>query len=82
MTREEIYAAINEERARQDKKYPVFANSEHQALAVLASEFGEVSTEVRGSGGEQSVTEPMSRALRAELIQVAAVCVRWLEQAP
>lgn len=80
MTRSEIYALIDAERARQDVKHPEFARSEHQALCVLTSEVGEVAAEVRGNHGVLPlVAAPSGDALRDELIQVAAVCVRWLE---
>ena len=75
MTRSEIYAMIDAERIRQDVKHPVFANSH---LAVLASEFGEVSDEVRDTDGANPI-DSIHGPLRDELIQVAAVCVRWLE---
>lgn len=78
MTRSEIYALIDAERIRQDVKHPVFANSHHHALAVLASEFGEVSDEVRDTDGANPI-DSINGPLRDELIQVAAVCVRWLE---
>lgn len=47
-----------------------------ERLAVLAEEFGEVSQEVC-RGLNNGVVD--DQALRAELIQVAACCVAWIE---
>ena len=48
-----------------------------EKLAVLAEEFGEVSREVcEGLAKQRPVNEDR---LRAELTQVAAVCLAWLE---
>lgn len=47
-----------------------------EKLVVLAEEFGEVSREVcEGLSGKPTDV----KALREELIQVAAVCVAWVE---
>ncbi len=78
MTRSEIYALIDAERIRQDAKHPAFAATHHQALCVLASEVGEVAAEVRDTN-EANPLDSIHGPLRDELIQVAAVCVRWLE---
>jgi hypothetical protein len=45
-------------------------------LAVLAEEFGEVSREVADAVGGKPLRD---LCLRAELIQVAACCVAWVE---
>jgi NTP pyrophosphatase (non-canonical NTP hydrolase) len=84
---------IHRERARQEElcrkgKFPHTAATDAltmpEKLAVLAEEFGEVAKEVteainvrvlRGS----ELTVPQRQALRAELIQVAAVCAAWAE---
>lgn len=79
MTRSEIYAMIDAERIRQDAKHPRFAYTHHQAFAVLASEVGEVAEVVREDYASEPIYTPHGQALRDELIQVAAVCVRWLE---
>lgn len=61
-----------------------------EKLALLAKEFGEVAKEVteklthdgrcRKAGNPKGCTDPMhKRRLRMELIQVAAVCVAWVE---
>lgn len=84
MTREDIYAAIDRERLCQAAKW----DQEHAwgygdcssgdvpvtvKVAVLAEEFGEVS---------RAVLDKNSAGLRAELVQVAAVAVAWLEGLP
>lgn len=81
--RQEIFRAIEVERDRQEKIHPLprikksdspdlnavtqlIRNSE--LLAVLVEEIGEVSQALQGDGD-----------LREELIHVASVSVRWLE---
>lgn len=82
--RADIFQAIDAERERQDKLHPfpkrnkdedhdisavktmLFCN---EFLAVLVEEFGEVGKALQGEGD-----------LKEELIQVASVAVRWLEQ--
>lgn len=49
--------------------------SHAERLAVLAEEFGEVAHEVN-----EGINRPIdNKLLRTELIQVAAVCVAWIE---
>jgi hypothetical protein len=48
---------------------------EHRRLAVLVEEVGEVAAELQG-GPILTVT---NECLRAELVQVAAVAMRWIE---
>lgn len=81
--RQEIFQEITTERARQEKLHPLpkvkktdsadlnavtqlIINSEF--LSVLVEETGEVAQALQGDGN-----------LREELVQVASVCVRWLE---
>ena len=79
-----IFAAITAERERQAAKW----NHEHAwgfgdcsspavsdtvKAAVLAEECGEVA---------RAVLDGTTDALKAELVQVAAVCVAWLEALP
>lgn len=71
MTRNEIYNAIDEERESQDQKHP--DNKIEQMLPILGEEFGEVCELVNNSGCFNSFS------MKGELVQVAAVCVRWLE---
>jgi len=83
MQRDSIFQAIIEERQRQDTIHPLPTarkqDSEdvramqaiilfNEMLAVLIEEVGEVGKALQGEG-----------ELEEELIQVAAVCVRWLE---
>ena len=81
MTRDEIFAAIVAERARQREKWSR-AHSwgfgdcsslevvEPVKAAVLAEEVGEVA---------RAMLDGDRLALRTELVQVAAVAVAWLE---
>lgn len=86
MNRSEIYEAIDNERARQDAKFPgqwggfatafaVFDEptarcSAFECAAILAEEAGEVA---------RAVIDRDRQGLEHELVQVAAVCVAWLE---
>ena len=81
MNRVEIWLAIEAERARQSEKWGgVHAWGEGDCssirvrpevkAAVLAEECGEVARAVLDGDPAQ---------LRAELVQVSAVCVAWLE---
>lgn len=72
MKRSEIFALIISERQRQDAKWgPQASHTPEKWYAILGEEFGEVAKEV--------LERPNSAKMRAELIQVAAVCVKWLE---
>lgn len=84
MTREDIWAAIELERHRQATKWNVphrwgwgdcssFKVPPIVKAAVLAEECGEVS---------RALLDGQTASLRAELVQVAAVCVAWLESLP
>lgn len=85
MSRTSIYAEIDQERARQEilklvGRFPSTCADPTMPLghklAVLAEEFGEVSYEVC----EALAGHPAAPAdLRDELLQVAAVCVAWVE---
>lgn len=83
MDRKDIFNLINDERARQEELHPLHivkhTDSEEVAtiqtlinttefLAVLGEEVGEVCKAIQGEG-----------SLKAELVQVASVCIRWLE---
>lgn len=72
LSRTEVFAAIIAERDRQDRKWGEFRPGEPTMLAVLTEEVGEVARAMLDD-------EPPAR-LREELVQVAAVVVRWLEQ--
>lgn len=80
-TRGAIFAAIRAERKRQGEKWNRFhswgygdcSNPELPnpvKVAVLTEEVGEVA---------KAMLERDNEALRTELVQVAAVCVAWLE---
>lgn len=81
--RNDIFRLIEEERERQDKLHPMpkIKNSENrdvsafenllicnEFLAILVEEIGEVGSALQGDG-----------SLKEELIQVASVAIRWLE---
>ena len=81
--REEIYKRIDAERDRQERLHPILKLKKDQddeiktittlinngeMLAVLVEELGEVARALQGEG-----------KLDEELIQMAAVCCRWLE---
>jgi NTP pyrophosphatase (non-canonical NTP hydrolase) len=51
--------------------------SNHERLAILAEEFGEVARALQEFVG--SVTDVHDKDLRKELIQLAAVCAAWVQ---
>jgi NTP pyrophosphatase (non-canonical NTP hydrolase) len=69
LNREMIFRLIDAERLRQDARHPEW--DEEKAFAVLVEEVGEVA---------KALNEMDKVELIRELVQVAAVCVRWLEQ--
>jgi NTP pyrophosphatase (non-canonical NTP hydrolase) len=91
--RHTIYDMISDERAYQDRLHPQWRGDDH-GLAVLAEEFGEVARalyELNQHKGQKTFTgqelveheqkfEQLETELQSELIQVAAVCVRWIEE--
>ena len=70
MTREEIFAAINKERDRQDDIHPGSQPFLAKPMSILAEECGEVA---------HAVNEADRENLIEELIHVAATATRWLE---
>lgn len=72
MNRFEIYSMINKERDRQDEKHPNqnLDTFIYMGCQILGEEVGEVN---------KAWLEQDSNNLVEELVQVAAVCVRWLE---
>lgn len=83
MNRINIFQLIDQERDRQDKLHPLPVVGEHESqdlkvwnavlnnsemFAVLVEEVGEVARALQGEG-----------SLQEELVQIASVCVRWLE---
>lgn len=75
MTRDEIIAELFLERERQDSKWGVQDHKHTMWSTILGEEVGEVCDAVleREFGGETD------REIENELIQVAAVCIAWLE---
>lgn len=83
MDRQNIFRLIEEERDRQDLLHPLrkrkyddknvelIANliDQTEFLAVAVEEIGEVARAMQGEGD-----------LKEELVQLASVCVRWLEE--
>ncbi len=65
-------AAVRAELARARKKYPKPLNSHHEAYAVVLEELQEAWEEVRKH-------EADPERIRAELVQVAAMCAMWVE---
>lgn len=65
------YDAIVLERHRQDRKWGVQNLTDAEFLCVLTEEVGEVAAAINDSLPVDDV--------RRELVQVAAVCVKWLE---
>ena len=70
---DDIYAAIARELARATARHAPL-NSAHEAYAVLLEELDEFKAEVWKRRLDRS-----SAAMRAELIQLAAMCVRTIE---
>ena len=83
LDRKDIFQAIELERDRQDNMYPMSKAKRtgdketdlllgllhhYEMLSILVEEVGEVGTALQGSGD-----------LKEELIQVASVCCKWLE---
>ena len=66
-----VYKLIKAERKRQNKLHPNFAKSEPERIAILLEEVGEVAKAYNDGDVENYKTE---------LIQVAAVCVRMIEE--
>ena len=62
-----IFDAILQERARQDGLHEW--NKKTNRLAILVEEVGEIAQALQGEGD-----------LQEELMQLASVCVRWLEE--
>lgn len=65
-----IYAQIDVERARQITKWGHQSHDEPWWYVILGEEFGEVG---------RAIFEADNENLEAEIIQVMAVCVAWLE---
>lgn len=76
MSRESILDDIRVERGRQDELFPnqepgwSGAPGDYEMLAVLVEEVGEVA---------KASMEGVTKDLQRELVEVAAVAVKWLE---
>lgn len=74
---------VADERNRQNEKFGRKAGHWPQSaatkLAVLVEEVGEVATELQGDAPDEDEHERRHGRLRAELTQVAAVAVAWIE---
>jgi NTP pyrophosphatase (non-canonical NTP hydrolase) len=68
MNRSDIMAAIFLERYRQDAIHP--NNKPNEYFPILIEEVGEIGTAIQNKDVNN---------LKEEIIHVAAVCVRWLE---
>lgn len=66
----ELFSEILEERGRQDRKWGEQNHQDMRWMTILTEEVGEVAKEIL----EGEITKT-----RAELVQVAAVAVAWLE---
>lgn len=68
MERTDIMAAIFIERYRQEAIHP--KNELHDYLPIMIEEVGEIGTAIQNRDEIN---------LKEELVQLAAICVRWLE---
>lgn len=71
------HASILAERVRQDQKWGEQNHPPIEWLAILSEEVGELAKEVNEQHWRERPDSLMK--LRAELVQVAAVAVAWLE---
>ncbi len=87
-TREALFARLDAERHRQEqlKRAGRFKHtaadreiSHKDRLAILAEEFGEVAGAVVQLSGLSNDRQASEADLQRELVQVAAVCLAWLE---
>jgi hypothetical protein len=69
-----VFGAVFNEFARASAKHPPM-HSHHEAYAVIAEEFEEYWREVQ-KGGKTCPRDPA--ALKAELVETAAMCMRAL----
>ncbi len=72
---------VEQERIRQDARWgpQCGKNTDHVWLAVLAEEVGECANALLRSRPEDGSPTDWRAELRAELVQVAAVAVAWVE---
>ncbi len=67
---EKVLQKIRDERASQDKKWGPQKHHVNKWLAILVEEVGEVA---------EAMLDKDINEVEKELVQVAAVCVKWLE---
>lgn len=72
------YREIDAELARAEQKHPDFPKDMFQQLAIMQEEAGEVTKAVLHYHFEKGSLE----AVREELIQTAAMCIRMLQNLP
>lgn len=76
LEQEWVMACVSQERIRQDERWgEAHDPGDWVMLAVLVEEVGEVGTALQEPWPDPADT----RSLRAELVQVAAVAVKWAE---
>ena len=66
---------VDAERQRQDRKWGEQNHNDHRWLAILVEEVGELAQAIN----DDDAGGPHAGTAEAELIQVAAVAVQWLE---
>jgi NTP pyrophosphatase (non-canonical NTP hydrolase) len=69
LNRKKIFEEIEKERDRQEKIHQIKNFDDRQYFTVLVEEIGEIAAALQGEGN-----------LKEELIQAAAVCIRFLEK--
>lgn len=78
-----VWEQISDEIARAERKFGLQLHlNDLEWFAVLAEEVGEVAMDVTKREVRPvnlTADSPTSRDLRAEIVQVAAVAVRWLD---
>ncbi len=83
MTLDELLDEVRRERQEQDAKWgrSFVGRSHTDWVAILGEEFGEVARAVTEFNATRTHSEYRMRKaeMRAELIQVAAVCLSWVE---
>lgn len=83
--RRNIVQGILDEREHQDRKWGAIGSaghvnaSDHEMLAVLVEEVGEVAKALNDLTAGHINAETCTEDLELELIQVAAVAFKWLE---
>lgn len=73
------YNLIKMERIKQEAKFGIQNHDDFRWLAILGEEFGEVSKAVCEQLQDNYTADALEENLETELIQVAAVCVSWVE---